>query len=176
MNCRFYLIKIFIVSFITIFSTLSYSTWNIEEVDNDKIRFFTSIDLDNEGNIHISYHSISSSFDDYLKYAFFDGSNWQIYTIDSDGTACGGYNSIAVDSNGKPHITYSHNEGLKYAYFDGNNWDVEIVFPGELEGSWCSIELDSQDRPHISFNAHESYLGYAYFDGNDCHLSLNQLK
>ena len=48
------------------------------------------------------------------------GIETQIIDPNTEGTDC----SIAVDSNGYPHISYAQGgqEGLKYAWFNGSSW------------------------------------------------------
>ncbi|KAF5426571.1 MAG: hypothetical protein C5S41_02440, partial [Candidatus Methanomarinus sp.] len=52
--------------------------------------------------IHISLSDITKG---YFKYAKWTGSAWSNETVDSDGNVGGG-SSIALDSNGHPHISY----------------------------------------------------------------------
>ena len=65
----------------------------------------------------------------------------------------GEQNSIAVDSNGYPHISYYQGwDGeLRYAYWDGSQWNIEIV---EGLDSWHdhpSIAVDNSRNPHIVY-------------------------
>ena len=142
-----------------------------------------SLALDSDDHPHISY-CIEGGNDDVryrdLKYAYFDGNSWQTTTVDSQMVRTntiyqGGLaNSLALDSNNRPHISYEYtkietgHQAIKYAHFDGNSWQVEILASsdfGGLRGS--SLALDNYDRPHISYldyNATE--LKYIYFDGN----------
>lgn len=77
----------------------------------------------------------------------------------------GKYTSIAIDSYGRPHISYAKfyprsdrtYHKLKYAYFDGSVWKIWMVFEDKNglrslnEGLYTSITIDSRDRPHIAF-------------------------
>jgi hypothetical protein len=69
--------------------------------------------LDSSGNPHISYYDASNGD---LKYAYWDGSQWQIEVVESDGQV-GEWTSLALDSAGNPHISYyDRSKGhLKYA-------------------------------------------------------------
>ena len=70
-----------------------------------------------------------------------------------------------MDSQDVPHVAYQNLTGgvktISYATLNvtatqisGNNvWVIETVDTnlGDTAGSWLSIDLDSQDRPHISY-------------------------
>ena len=77
-------------------------TWEVETVDiTDGWALgglgYTSIALDASGNPHISYHD---GYNNDLKYAAFNGSIWDVNTVDSEGNV-GAYTSIALDANSK---------------------------------------------------------------------------
>ena len=78
---------------------------------------------------------------------------WQTETVDSAGDV-GWHTSIALDSNDRPHISYSGdtNSDLKYAYFDGSSWQTQTVDSAGKVGGRNSIALDSNNRPHISYS------------------------
>jgi hypothetical protein len=145
--------------------------WVVETIDSPEfVGYYTSIALDSGNRPHISYckYDVTSRVCDDLKYAYYDGSFWQNETVDSAGDV-GGYTSIALDSNNRPHISYydATNDDLKYAYFDGSFWQNETVDSGEDVGEWTSIALDTSDRPHISYyDRTNGDLKYAYFDGS----------
>lgn len=79
----------------------------------------------------------------------------------------GKYTSIAIDSYGQPHISYTKfyprsdrtYHKLKYIYFDRNDstWKIYLVKEAGAgvaslnEGLYTSIAIDSRDRPHIAF-------------------------
>ncbi len=148
------------------------SGWQIETVD---VAGWTgrhnSLDLDSAGLPGISYCDVDldrSSECQKLKYAHYDGTAWQIETIDQ-GLA-GLYSSLAFDAAGHPHIGYCRQEPgttdcaeLRYAYSDGSSWITTTVDAG---GNSASLALDSNGRPHIAYiragNVH-----HAWFDGTE---------
>jgi len=133
---------------------------------------YNDIALDEYSRPHISYCTTASAntyYCDYLKYAAFDGVDWQIAIIDN-----GGYNpSLALDAAGNAHVSYMGNDTLKYAHFDGASWQVEAIeVLGSSNGAVLptSLALDSLDFPHISYCGYEPIvcgdLIYARFDGS----------
>lgn len=95
-----------------------------------------------------------SEFPDTLK------SEWRIETVDSTGLAR--WTSMAIDSNGYPHISYW---GLRYARWNGSAWEIDTPDPDALVGKWSSIAVDSGDNPHISYYG-SGHLKYARKDGD----------
>ena len=95
---------------------------------------------------------------------------WVVQIVDHAEYA-GLYNSLALDTNGHPHISYhgSSTEGLKYAYHDGDTWNLERVdeqlWP--FVGQHTSLALDGDDYPHISyFDGLQHILKYAHMDAS----------
>jgi len=156
-----------------------YHTWLTETVDSAAtVGWYTSLALDTTGQPHISYLDYNDGAWPHgnLKYAHFDGTSWQVERVDHADPGTGGdwvaaYTSLALDANGRPHISY-YNESedwglseLRYATFDGTTWITMTVDSGPYVGWWSSLKLDTADRPHISY-AGSYYLKYAHFDGS----------
>jgi fibronectin type 3 domain-containing protein len=94
---------------------------------------------------------------------------WSIETVDSTGDV-GELTSMALDSNGYPHISYSDitNRYLKYAKWTGSAWSNEAVDSGGNVGGGSSIALDSNGYPHISYYDFTNYdLKYAKWTGRE---------
>jgi PKD repeat protein len=92
--------------------------------------------------------------------------SWHIETLDSTGDV-GLSTSIALDSNGLPHISYGDytNNSLKYTYYNASSWIVQTVDSGNDAGWDTSIALDSNNRPHISYlDETTKDLKYAYYN------------
>ena len=125
----------------------------------------SSLALDSSDNPCISYThgSLYEYQNRTLKYAQWTGTSWNIETVDSGGDV-GLSPSLALDSSGNPHISYTDytNKNLKYARWSGSAWSIEVVDAmGDTVGL-TSIALDSEDRPHISYyDATNKNLKYA---------------
>jgi hypothetical protein len=143
------------------------SIWQIETVDSAGNEGLSpSLALDSSGRPHISYGG-NNSYD--LKYAAWDGSSWQIETVDDMGDREEMDPSLALDSSGRPHISYLDGTtyDLKYTAWDGSSWQIETVDSAGDVGRDPSVALDSSDRPHISYyDISNQGLKYAAWDGS----------
>ena len=74
----------------------------------------TSLVLDSNGEPHIAYFYLNDPEGlpvGNLRYATRSGGVWTTETVDGDGGYLGEHTSIAIDSQGNPHITYYDNVG-----------------------------------------------------------------
>jgi len=134
--------------------------WNFDEVDTTTWGTY-SITIDDFDNPHICYAKGEYG----LKYAVWTGSKWKKSTV--DGNSYTGYeNSIAVDSEGIPCISYYGREGLQYAKLNGSKWDREVV--GAVDAVSNAIAVDAEHRPHICFLdwGNQIKIKYAYKSGS----------
>lgn len=139
--------------------------WEIESVDGLKdIRAISdrALRLDTNGYPRMAYGG------DHLYYAWFDGARWNHETVDQSD-AVGRFPSLALDSEGHPHISYYDDltDDLKYACWDGSSWLVETVDAEGIVGAYASLALDSGGHPHISYYDNSNAdLKHAYWDGS----------
>jgi len=148
---------------------LRFARWNgtrwTRETVATGIAGHQSMALDANDRPQISYWDITNGD---LKRAAFDGTTWNIDTVESMGSV-GAFNSIAIDKLGDTHISYfdSTNSDLKYAHGTGGMWTITTVdAPGDM-GRYGSLAVDAQDHPHIAyldFDARD--LKYATYDGS----------
>lgn len=164
------LLMILVLYCILVFSVASADVWYLENVDSNSSILLnrSSIALDAGGNARISYQACVYETSSDLKYAYWNGTNWAISIIDSNvsGDGLAEYNSLALDSEGKPRIAYNDRENgyIKYASWSGSFWDITIVDTGLGEYvSGSSLCLDSEDTPSIvySYDYNDRDLMYA---------------
>ena len=131
------------------------TNWNIQTVDPSGSGGL--LVLDSLNNPHILYTDGGYG----LKYAVLNGKNWNIQTIVSSASSLGISYSMALDSNGNPHVvyatpTYSDNNyvyDINYAVLVGSNWVIQTIDSlNSTSGSASpSIVLDSNNNPHIIY-------------------------
>jgi hypothetical protein len=139
--------------------------WHIESLPTADLNALPHpwLVIDGSDNLHVAFN-ISGV----VIYGFYDHNAWQFTPVDSAGSGNVVRSSLALDSNGQPHIAYGR--GGKYAYFDGLDWQI-TTFPGTYdEGESIALALDGNDYPHIvyqtEFGGYDVYeLHYRYFDG-----------
>ncbi|MHA1498772.1 MAG: hypothetical protein ACTSRT_14680 [Promethearchaeota archaeon] len=137
--------------------------WNIETIDenayfesNSYFSTDTDIALDEDGYIHISYCGNPRVEDDGtdcdLKYAKWDGTEWQMDIVPFPVNSCGS-SSLAIDSTGSPHISYSCRwEWLVYSKWNVSEWTRTVFGRGNLIlGGATSLVLDNNDNPHCIY-------------------------
>jgi len=158
--------------FVTVGSNVNYNylhdnTWRVSSF-GDRGATIPSLALDDSDLPHIAY------FEKGLKYAHWDGYNWIINAITDDFII--GFTSIALDSQYNPHIAYyldysadrRQNGDLNYAYWTGSRWVVETVDSQDVVGKYPTIQIDSNDDPHICYQSEtESSVRHAWKTGNE---------
>lgn len=130
-------------------SILLSQAWTLATVDSTAHEESTSIAVDSNNKIHISYQD-TTSYD--LKYATNASGVWVTSTIDSTGWM-GYHTSIAIDLNNKAHISYYdfNNRTLKYATNTSGDWVTDTIDSTANVGYYTSIAVDSNNKIHISY-------------------------
>lgn len=133
---------------------------------------FSSIDVDNLNNIHITYHD---EIDGSLEYIYWNGISWFGKVVDDydDQGDTGLWSSVKVDELRNVNVAYMSEkyDNLMYARRrSSGGWEITTVDGIEANhdvGSFSSIALDTSERPHISYyDFSGDRLKYAYRDKN----------
>jgi hypothetical protein len=124
----------------------------------DNVGMASSLALDSRGSPHISYLEYVSDTDMRLKYAHKVDGEWvdEHVPIPDSPNDCIGPTSIAVGADGTVHICYYTNPAnsgsLGYAVKPpGGDWESEIGDGTGDVGYYCSLVLDAQGNPYISY-------------------------
>lgn len=159
---------------------LHYAAWDGKHwqkflIDPCKTGHQTSIQLDSQDHARISYYREEYSdrhIAKDLKYAYFDGKDWYIQTVDHRA-GTGRWNSIAIDGAGHPYISYSVTTpgNLGLAYLSQASWDLSLADPPSaqskrnLDGA-SSLVLGPSGEPHIAYiDASHRSVNYTWRQG-----------
>ncbi|MGF7117584.1 chitobiase/beta-hexosaminidase C-terminal domain-containing protein [Methanobacterium oryzae] len=117
----------------------------------------------------ISYYE---NTEERIKYMYYNGTNWFTESATSMWIY-GHYNSLALNSNGQPRISYyeyntTTDTGiLKYTKRSPTGtWQTSTVDDSGDVGLWNSIATDSLGNPYISYNVYDGALKFAYWKDN----------
>lgn len=140
------------------------SSWEIQVLDavGNKGDFpmicAPSLLLDEQGHPHLAYNTYFGPVTSDLKYMWYDGTFWWWQIVDRGLGEWGGSVSMALDTEGYPHIAYHRDaadygsEGtLHYAFYNGSTWVTQTVDGSGDVGCALSLELDAQNHPHITY-------------------------
>ena len=147
--------------------------WTTQEIDPNSgtLSYHCSIAVASNGTPHIIwYHEFFPGGRQFAhaRHADLEDGKWIVRSI--DGGISGKWNSLVVDSQGMPHVTYSQWAGdgdVRYATWNGKEWDIEALprTKGEpaYRGYDNSLILDRNGEPRVSF-LEEGSLRYACRD------------
>jgi hypothetical protein len=121
--------------------------WSEESVDAQPGKF-TSIAVDQQGDLHLLYSSENGAF----QYGFRAAgeSKWYIMPLEN-GT---GFPNIKLDSRGNPHACLAINSSgvIKYGEWNGHTWKFQQIAPG-TGPVWfsCSVAISPDGTPHVTW-------------------------
>ena len=131
------------------------NSWTMEVLDSSRSEGFgSSMAIDDNGNIHVSYYDYYMSSDLEIRYGFFDGENWYTETIDI-GLGSAGVHSTALDldDNGCPVILY-YSE-------DARQLRIQYSMPSSSGGTPCSWDPEpvivASETSGTAYNVHALY-------------------
>jgi ELWxxDGT repeat protein len=126
----------------------------------------TSIDIDSNGDHHISYYDSTNTA---LKYATDKSGSWVFTTLDLNDIV-GKYSSIAIDSSDNIHITYydQTHGNLEYISYDGSTWSATASLDNVDDvGRDTSLAIDTSDNLHVAYyDITNQDLMYMTYDGS----------
>ena len=143
---------------------LKYATWDgtawmIEKVDEEgDTGLVSSINLTADGEAVISYLDLTTWS---IKLARQSRSGWKIETVEKleplqtprKDIVISFNTSLKLDRNGNLWVAYIAPlpKALRAAYFDGQKWNIQTIGQPGAVNWFCSLDLDQQDEPAISF-------------------------
>lgn len=104
-----------------------------------------------------------------------NAADWHREVVDTSG---GKYSSLQIDRHGNAHVVYLDDSQnlLKYSFWD-HKLDKWFTTTLDSSAGFCSMILDSQQRPHVSYIQYgNAKIGYAYWDGSSWQKQTIQIK
>ncbi len=137
------------------FSMRQEFDWRIDSVDSGCTGAEVSLVFDLLDLPRIAYCDDSS-----LNYAAYDGNQWIVTEIDSEGEfACSGI-TLELDDSDKPWIACRKNDDLCLYHHDGSVWSSEVLAEGRCtETSRATMAFDEGGALHVAYNALDSDTG-----------------
>ncbi|MBI5454124.1 MAG: chitobiase/beta-hexosaminidase C-terminal domain-containing protein, partial [Deltaproteobacteria bacterium] len=138
----------------------AWVTYIIDNTVNYASGLRSSIAIDSSDKTHISYYTYNTlnAGPPAIKYATNASGTWALSTVYSAYDIVS-YNSVAVDSNNKAHISFNTVAGgppigfLKYASNSTGSWVVADAdgTGSDNVGAYASIAVDSNNKIHIGY-------------------------
>lgn len=146
-------------------ATKDEADWTIEVVDAsaDDVGKYSKLQLDENDNPLIAYYDATNAD---VKLARFDGTAWQIETVDSDGDV-GRFVELAY---WQPFIFLFYydftNGDLKMAYKgEAGSWQIKSIYTDGDVGTWPSACVSPMGHIHLAFQDEgRQNLIYGYLD------------
>jgi hypothetical protein len=141
------------------FATNINGYWTNKTIDSTSNFGESSIGVDANSTVYISYYDISANN---LKFASNANGSWSINVIDSSASVKNG-NALVVDSSNKVHIIYNTASGLKIITNKADTWkSTAIDSESGTGGSHISAVIGDNGTIHVSyFSTYTNTLNYA---------------
>lgn len=140
--------------------------WRTEEVELGGVcpGVGTSIAVDSHDRPWIAYSGswTVNCWDHDVRLAHWDGTAWNIQTVNPSDVQADYWPSLAIDAQDRPHVAYysdvlNMTYKLTYAVWNGSSWNYQYVettgwnggVPGDIK-----LKLDTKEWPHIAYAAH----------------------
>ena len=157
-------------------AVLRDGVWIARIVDNQDLPGkINSMAVDRLGNPQLSYIGLNGTK---LKYARFNGQVWTRINLEAPNQGLemsrgdtGMGNSIAIDRDNNPMISYFDTSSLKFAHSVDGKWKFEIIDRFDPLDKWgwrtfrSTTVLDRKGNPHIGYQCPLG-LKHAWWDGH----------
>ncbi len=138
-----------------IFASFKGGSWSLEvAAEEGNVGKYSSLAYDSEGRPAATFFRQTGGTEGEIVFASRGEDGWTLETVGgldafSENNARRN-SSLAFDSKGRAHVTFSDTEGVWYGVRGDTDWDViQIVEAGLPLGQLVSMVLDSDDRPHL---------------------------
>lgn len=142
--------------------------WEIQTVavEPNEAQWPTSVAFAPDGEPSVAWWVWIGISGSAVRFAHFDGSNWESELVDSGAEGPGYTLSLAYDLDGRAGIAYENpdNAQLTFARLEGDGWEIEEV-PGTIEASWSELAFDPEGNPRIVYEEYSGGLFLASREG-----------
>lgn len=141
------------------YAVLRGNSWAVITVDSDHYAGYeSSLAIDSENRPHITYgvlwlYGFETVSNDSPIITNMDLNNHvNAFSLSESGNVQNHISQNGDNTNSYDYINFDiSTDYLKYAFWDGRSWNITTVF--EDTGDYhSSLALDSEDRPHISYD------------------------
>jgi hypothetical protein len=144
-----------------IFVRFNGTNWVRETVDSDgDVGAYNSLDFKPDGNPGVSYCGLIDDTYGCVKYAYFDGTDWNPEIVVQGPIHNSGLTSLVFDPASLPVISYCLSGELMVARHDGFDWGIQRVDSGGDN----SIAIGRDGEPVIAYQGEDLFFGR--FDGS----------
>jgi hypothetical protein len=164
------------------YAVFQNGAWVARNVDTQDLPGkFNSLAIDSTGKPQLSYIALNGL---QLKYARMGEGDWIRTTLEARNhglqratSDAGMGNSITIDREGNPMISYFDTSSLKFAHLVAGGWKFEVVdqFPAVPQWGWRMFRtttlLDKQGYAHIGYQCPLG-LKHAWWDGHEWKTSV----
>lgn len=103
-----------------------------------------------------------------------NAADWRQEVVDTSGSK---FSSLRIDRYGNAHVAYVDESQnlLKYGFWD-HKLDKWFTTSLDNTAGYCSLALDSQQHPHISYIDYGAKLNYTHWNGSSWETQLIPIK
>ncbi len=142
------------------YSNKSSGVWVLNEIDSLGAGYFAQIKLTSHDELYISYYQTINPNSGKVKLAFYNGTDWEISTVDSlynvDLSFNGSRRMIdLILDNDDPIISYGDKDVVKIATINESSWNIDLVIDesttGVTLGQCTNMAIDNSGKKHLVY-------------------------